>query len=171
MAPPKFDKIKKAIVWIRKTLEITERTTNPGTILGEIRPAIDILGWDRYSEIQSNVVALANTDRVSSSIVPIDFMLFYLAISGETNDAVNAFTHWLEIFHAASGNTVAVTAPTTLPVSAATIIRVGGLPKPVLAPPGDSMRARTAPATAGGVTLTIRSLFIDLPLGEYMKSL
>ena len=43
-----------------------------------------------------------------------------------------------------------------------------GTPAPFLMRPGDRLRGRASPATGVGIALTIRFLFIDLPVGEYI---
>jgi len=165
------NKIKKAITWIRKSLEITEKTTLPGSILNDIRPSLDVLGWDRYSTgMRSSTNGGANTDTRQAGVVPADTMRLYLGISGETDDPANAFTHWLEAIEPEDSDPVALTQPVLLPVSAV-VIRVGGLPKPLLMPPGGVVQARCSPATTLGIVLRINTMFVDIPLGEYMKSL
>ncbi len=168
---PKLNKIKRAITWIRTTLEITDVTTTPGQILDEIRPALDIFGWERYEDLISTNVGTANTDTANLTLatgvtaIPVGFLRLFVALSGETNDTVLQFTHWMEV------DSVAVTQPVLLPVSAATIIKAGGLAHPILVAPGVIVRARCAPATAGGITLRVRGSFLDIPIGEYLKSI
>jgi len=158
------DKIKRAILWIRKSLEITERTDVPGSIDERIRPIIDVLGWDRYTELQQVDAGQANANLSALPVVPEGTMRLYVALSGETNDTTNSFTHWMEV------GAVAVTAPVVLPARTI-IVKAGHLANPILVRPGLNVVARCSPATAGGFVLRARGLFVDLPVGEYMPSL
>jgi len=157
--------INRAFSWIKKVLEVTEVTTVPERVVAEVQTSLDLFGWDRYTELQSHNAGVADTDTSALPAIPEDTMRLYLGLSGETNDAVNAFTHWMEI------DSVAVTEAITLPVSATVIIKVGHLAGPFLVRSGVTVRARCAPATAGGVVLRARGVFIDLPIGEYIPSL
>ncbi len=65
------DKIKRNIVWIRKTLGIIDKTTLPGVVLGEVRPTIDSFGWFRYENLTINSVnGAAPSAAVASAVVP-----------------------------------------------------------------------------------------------------
>ncbi len=165
------DKIKKTILWIRKSLEIITRTNVPGSIDDRIRPTIDVLGWERYDDVQTENVGLANSSTVEGTNVPEEVNRLYLAASVESNDIVNVFTYWIEMFPF-GGDSVAVTAPVTPPANRGTsFIRCGGLPHPFVVGPGGTARGRSAPATAGGTVLRVRLIFIDIPLGEYIPAL
>ena len=167
---PPVDKIKKAITWIRKSLEITEKTTQPGTISGEIIPLIDVLGWDRYQEqtVLSNTVTAS--DSVTSPAVPADIMRLVTAASLETDDALVAYTLWLELTNSLSGQRCGIGPPITLPISAIPI-RVSLLNRRFLLSPGDTIVGRSTPAGGVGIVLRLRWTFVDFPLGEYVKSL
>ncbi len=160
--------INRAFSWIKKILEVTEETTVPERVLAEVRPSLDVFGWEAYEGMSSENQTLANTATVSGVTVPEGVNRLYLAASVDTNDIVNEFTLWIEMFPA-NGTSTAVTAPVTPPINRGTsFIRAGGLPRPFLLGPGGTVRGRAAPATAGGATLTIRAIFIDLPIGEYI---
>lgn len=62
------DKIKRSFLWLRKTLDIIDKTTLPGEILGEVRPTLDMFGWERLPEEQIIFVAgTAVSIKVSTS--------------------------------------------------------------------------------------------------------
>jgi len=156
--------INRAFSWIKKVLEVTEVTTVPDTVLPEVTPTLDMFGWERYTELQRHDAGQANANLSNLPVVPQGILRLYVALSGETNDTVNAFTHWMEV------NAVAVTTPVTLPVSTV-LIRAGHLANPILVREGLSVSARCSPTTAGGIVLRATGLFIDLPIGEYIPSL
>ncbi len=160
--------INRAFSWIKKVLEVTEPTTVPERVLAEVRPSLDVFGWERYEDIETETQTVADATAASAAAVPDGVNRLYLAAEVGTNDIVNQFTFWIEAFPL-GGVQVAITPPVTPPVQDATsTIRNGGLPRPFLLGPGGRLRGRVAPATAGGATLTIRTLFIDIPFGEYI---
>jgi len=162
------DKIKKAILWIRKTLEITERTDVPASIDSKIIPTLEILGWERYADMETETQSTSDSSIISSLTVPEGTNRLYIAASVDTNDIVNQFTYWVEAWPL-NGTQVGIIAPNTPPTQRGTsFIRSGGLPRPFLMGPGGRLRGRLSPATAGGATISIRTVFIDIPIGEYI---
>lgn len=165
MPKPETDKIKKAITWIRTSLRITERTTNPGTITGEIRPVLDVLGWDALKEPQFAVQAGTDVSSISGPTVPAGVIRLLLEASIETSNTALVFVLWID--HVGALTSVGVMRPLTLPVKTAPI-KVG-LERVLYMVEGDSLRGRSDPATGVGETLTLRQRFIDLPIGEYIQ--
>jgi len=161
------DKIKKAITWIRKSLEITEKTTNPGTVGGEITPMLDALGWDRMRDADSfTVTSGANVNTISAVAVPADTVRLVLAASVQTDNNLLAFNLWLDHFFATNSTSVGLMRPVALPISAVAI-RVG-VNRPFLMAEGDILRGRSSPASGATFDLILRAIFIDLPIGEYI---
>lgn len=168
---PQTDKIKRAILWIRKALEIKDPgTTQPGTVSGEILPTIDTFGWDRYAEsINVNQSGVA-TALITSPVVPADVLRIILEASVNTGDDVQAFQLWLELVHSTPTSLrIGLQAPILLPVGNANV-RVG-LVRPVVLGPGDAISANANPATGAGLLLTLRTRHVDLPIGEYIQGL
>ncbi len=161
------DKIKRAITWIRKSLEITERTTNPGTVGGEIQPQLDVFGWERIEEVTTSIASAAAVNSVTLLAVPEGFLRLVLNASVETNDTVQAFTFWMDVLDAGSGGVTGVTRPVAIPISAVAIR--SGLERPLIMQPGDTLRARCSPATGVGLLLIARQRFVNLPIGEYIR--
>ncbi len=163
--------INRAFSWIKKVLEVTEVTTVPERVLSEVQPSVDLFGWERFEEVATENVGLANTASVAGTIVPADVNRLYIAASVESDDIVNQLTYWIEMFPL-GGDSVPVTPPVTPPINGATsFVRAGGLPRPFLVGPGGTARGRCAPATAGGTVLRVRLIFIDISLGEYIPAL
>jgi len=161
------DKIKRAITWIRKSLEITERTTNPGTIGGEIQPQLDVFGWERIEEATTSIASATATDRATLVAVPEGFLRLVLDASAETDDTVQAFTLWMDVLDGDSGGVTGLMRPVDVPISG-TSIRAG-LEKTLIMKPGDTLRARCSPDTGVGLVIIARQRFVDLPIGEYIR--
>jgi len=161
------DKIKRSITWIRKALEITEKTTNPGTVAGEIIPNLDVLGWDRYSDSVSQDFFATNSNNVASAAVPEGVLRFITEASMLTDNNVLAFTMWLELVH--SGLRIGLSRPFLLPAVSSGVQL--GLERPILLQPGDNLRANLNPASGVGSLIVLRTRSIDLPIGEYVPPL
>ncbi len=164
-----IDKIRRSITWIRKALQITEKTTNPGTVDGNIVPTIDTFGWEELEDptVLRTIGVAVNT--IASAVVPADVLRVVLGASVQTNDTVQAFTMWIEHVDAETALAVSVMRPADLPISAVTI-RVG-LPRVVIMRPGDFLRGRSSPATGVGLDLRLTVRSVDLPIGEYIRGL
>ena len=90
-----IDKIKRAFIWMRVALRITDKTTLPGDVLGEIRPILDTFGWDRRSpessgpgdgpQTENNQSNLAG-DVVTLSAVPEGVMRYVLYASASHDE-------------------------------------------------------------------------------------
>ncbi len=161
------DKIKRALTWLRRSLEITDLTTLPGTINGEIRPVIDAFGWERYIEADSATFAQVNATAASMGVVAADTTRLILNANVETTNAIIAvrlnFTMTVS-----GGQVVALQLPFEVPIGFAGLDV--GLLRPILLGPGDNFNVSSAPASGIGESLIGRIRFIDLPVGEYLHS-
>ncbi len=159
-----FDKIKRQFIWLRKTLELIDKTTLPGEILGEVRPTLDTFGWDRLSALPTfaNTFDPAPAIEIDSAIVPEGVArLFLCAAVRHTEPAVNHFM-WIERVQPAALE-CSITNPTVaLPPTVAI-----GVERPFLLSPGEFLRAKTDVALIAGA-LALDVVFIDLPFGEYI---
>lgn len=165
------DKIKRAITWIRKSLEITEKTTNPGTVDGNIVPVIDTFGWERLGGPRTTRLTQGiAVNVIASPAVPADVLRVILEANVETNDGVQQFTFWIDHQHVEAGQPVGVMRPITPPISALTI-RCAMDRKFLIMRPGDTLLGRSSPAPGVGLILRLRESFVDLPIGEYIHSL
>ena len=165
------DKIKRAITWIRKSLQITEKTTQPGTVDGNIVPVLDTFGWERLGgEVTVRLTQGTNVNTISSAAVPADVLRVILEASVETDNGVLPFTMWIDHQDVEAGQPVGVMRPIDIPISALTI-RCAMDRRYVVMRPGDTLIGRSSPATGAGQVLRLRERFIDLPIGEYVQSL
>ncbi len=161
------DKIKRAITWIRKSLEITEKTTQPATVDGTILPVMDVLGWERLNETQQFIRTAVATTIVTGDPAPEGVLRLVVECSVNHSDPIAANVHWLWIRHD-------ITAAVTPGVSAPLEVPGGpqvAMPRWIVLRPGEKLDGRAFPATGIGINLTIMMSFIDLPIGEYVKAL
>ena len=161
------DKVKRAFVWIRKSLRIIDRTTLPGEILGEIRPTLDTFGWDRLAEVTFEADAGSNTSRATTSIVPEGVMRLILAASVEHSDPAVSHTLWID--HEITGTTTAIAVQTPALIIGATPQLRLPLMRRLLLRPGERLSGRAAPTTGLGITLEVNMIFVEIPVGEYIS--
>lgn len=160
-----IDKIKRSFVWLRKVLRITEKTTLPGQILGEIQPALDTFGWDLppiefVSKTTPGITTATflpvvpegeahlffacdvfHSDPVGSkdiAIVYVKQVLEEVGIAGTLDNAVEKF-----------------------------LITLG---RPMLVPAGSGLAGRATTSIAAGSDFIIRGLFVRLKPGEYLTA-
>ncbi len=165
------DKIKRAILWIRKSLEITEKTTNPGTVDGNIVPVLDAFGWERLGgEVTVRLTQGTNVNTIAGSAVPQDVLRIILEASVETDNAVLAFTFWMDHVDADTGFPVGVMRPIE-PLISALSIRNAMDRRFVVMRPGDTLAGRCSPASGAAQVLRLRERFVELPIGEYIRGL
>jgi len=164
------DKIKRAFIWLRKTLVITEKTTAPGELLDNIQSVIDVFGWERLDEtVFLNTTSGANVNTVSSPAVPDDVLRLIVEANVETTNPLLPFTMWIDHRDGLSNVTVGVMRPIDIPLSAITIRCA--MERWLVLRPGDLLIGRCTPATGVGETLALRQRFVDLPIGEYIRSI
>jgi len=168
------DRVKRAFIWLRKTMRITDKTTLPGAILGEIRPGIDTFGWDRLAPesagegvgpTNENAQSNLATDSVVLSAVPTGVMRYVIRASCSHNDPVAGGLE-LSMQVRSGGLDVAITQSRPI---AANPCR-NGLDRNILLAPGEILLARSTPAPAAGTRIFIRYQFVDIDFGEYIRS-
>ncbi len=166
------DKIKRAITWIRKSLEITEKTTNPGTVDGNILPTIDTFGWSRLgADVRFEETSATATNRVLGSAVPVDVLRLVLEASVEHGDTLVDHTLWIDHEHGASSNAIAIQSPFEAIASLAGNPVQVGLMRHVVMREGDRLSGRATPVLGVGLTLRIVITFVEIPIGEYVPPL
>ncbi len=170
------DKVKRAFLWIRKAMRITQRTQLPAEILGEIRPTIDTFGWDRLNPESSGVGvgpfsqnangALANTT-ASFAAVPAGIMRYVIACSMQTDDA--ALVAFLRFEIVKDAISVGIQEPFLINGNGANV-RIG-LNRHILLEPGDVLQMVSSVAPAAGQRNSIRARFVDIDFGEYIRAI
>lgn len=163
------DKIKRALTWIRKTLDITERTNMPEGIMRNIKPTLDVFGWERLPEARAVVNTGTNVSSQVSSVTPDETTRLVYACSVETSNNLLAFWLWIEHRVTASGIDVGIMTPTLTAAGTGTM-RIGAN-RALLLAPGDQLIARSNAVVGAAETLSVRMRYIDLPIGEYVAAL
>ncbi len=160
--------INRGLMWLRKVLQITEETESPRVLSEIVGPTIDTFGWSRLGPDQQTFTRTVgtNVDVIESPVVPDDVVRLITAACVETNNAVLAFTLWIELSNGTGAGSISIIRPLEIPISAVPI-KVGVERIHVLAP-GERLRGRSSPATGVGSDLRIYQRFIDLPFGEYV---
>jgi hypothetical protein len=161
------DKIKKAITWIRRSLEIKEKTSMPGTVDDTIRTTIEAFGWERLNESEGLVTSGAGPrDNTITPVVPAEVLRLVIAASVEMDDPLGPFTLFLE--HEWNSLTRTGVCPPFTTVVNGSGVRVG-LTRPIVMRPNDRFRGSCIPAIAIGANLIVRQIVIDIPIiGEYV---
>lgn len=164
---PTIDKIKRNLLWLRKTLGIIDKTTLPGEILGEVRPTIDTFGWDRLGNLQvERVNAAAATSVVVSTVVPADVIRYIHAMSIVHTDT--GVTHTVSIVKRRQPNTLNVGIPTDrstiLPLQHVSMIGRTFITE------GEFILGQLVTATVAG-QLTLTFYFVDIDRGEYINAM
>lgn len=167
------DKVKRALIWLRTAFRITDKTTLPGEILGEIRPTVDTFGWDRLNpqssgpgegpQSESVLGPLANA-LVSMSVVPEGTMRYVISASMSTNDPGLVAMMRFEIL--SDGISMGVQEPFFINGNGFNV-RIG-LNRHLLMEPGDVFRMVSEPAPGGAFRNTVRMRFVDIDFGEYI---
>jgi len=168
-----IDKVKRAVIWLRTAFRITDKTTLPGEILGEIRPGVDVFGWDRLSPKSSGpgvgpqsvnaVGGLANA-RVNLAAVPEGTMRYVISASMETNDP--GFIGFLRFEIASDGINIAPQEPFFLNANGFNV-RIG-LNRHLLLEPDDIFSMVSEPVPGPAFRNSVRIRFVDIDFGEYI---
>ncbi len=170
--PQQRSGINRALMWLRKTLQITEETDAPQVLSELLRPTIDVFGWERWApqgagnpperEVASGAAATAS---VVLAPVPAGIMRYYMFVSGSHNDSVVGGLD-LALICRFGGIDLAI-APAVQGASPL-LIRHGFAGVPFLLSPGQQLVMRSVPAPAGAFILTMRAQFVDVEFGEYV---
>jgi len=165
------DKIKRQFIWLRKVLELIDRTTLPGEILGEVRVGLELFGWDRLPEtITVENKGATATGTVLSVPAPDGFTRVIL--QGEVVSSDSAIAQKLFLTQTGVlgvGAEVGVSAPTSQAIGEAGT--PGVLTTRVFLQQGERLIGRAIPAPGVGENLTLQYRHIDLPFGEYIPYL
>jgi len=161
------DKIKRAITWIRKTLEITEKTELPGTIDGKIIPALDAFGWERGAELEFVTAAAAGvTTIVQLPNVPEGEAHYFLSchLTHDSVEGARQMAIAMRIDPDAVASGVSITSTVLV-----TQFHFLAMQRPILVPPRGRLIGRVdALNIPAGRTFTIAGQFLRLPIGEYV---
>ncbi len=159
--------INRALMWVRKVLQVTEETDSPRVLSEELRPIVDVFGWERLPEEQFlTATAPDPAVIVASEATPPDILRVVLHSSLEHTDTGVTHTAW-QIKRRNPG-ALDVGVPTDrITIAVGEFLSMIGRTYLI---EGDFMIAEVAAAPAAG-QLTFRQIVIDLPIGEYIPPL
>ncbi len=158
--------INRGLMWLRKVLEVTEETDSPQVLSEVLGPSMDVFGWERLADVQTERRVGVNVDVIEGTVVPEGVLRLILAASVETNNGVLPFTLWIEHSDGTGAGAIGILRPIDIPISAVPI--KSGVERIHVLAPGDRLRGRSSPASGVGSDLRISSRFIELPIGEYV---
>lgn len=154
--------LRRAILWIRKVLEINVKTDVPESVSNEVVPKIDLFGWDRYSELEFETITSGiGASQVNFPLVPEGVNHLYVFGSARVNIA-GPTNLWVGIFNAAGGTGIT---PSRSVINGERV----SIQRPVLAPPGFALQGRSDAAVVGG-NIVLEAFRIVLPPGEYVNA-
>jgi len=159
-----MDKIKRSFTWLRRSLEIIDKTTLPGQILDEVRPGLDTFGWDvpEYEFVTTATGGATNLTRLPN--VPEGEAHLFLACDVSTDDPVGTKDVSIAIENIANSN---VTLEGTVSIPAGSFL---SLTRPILVTSGSNLMGLARIAIPIGQIFTVRGMFIRLQPGEYLAS-
>jgi len=164
---PTIDKIKRNFLWLRRALGIIDKTTLPGDVVGEVRPTIDLFGWERLPEEQFLAsVAAAPNAAVATVATPANTLRIVYGASLEHTDTGVSHTAWL--IKRRNPGSIDVGLPTDR-----TAIVVGEFMSMIgttFLVAGDFIVAEVSAAPVAG-QLSLRVNVVDVDLGEYVPPL
>ncbi len=156
--------INRGFMWLRKVLEITEKTDVPQVLSEVARPVVDMFGWERLpTSASEEFIGSDATDNVVSLQVPDGFVQLITAASVETTEAVSTAL-WLTKRPKEANQQIALVSP----VAVLSDLQVA-LTRPIVLLPGERLIGRSPTGTpAVGENLTLRFSSVLLPIGEYI---
>ncbi len=183
MPRPFFDKVDKPVIevedvtrkrvpflrpieWMAIALRSFRERPLPASYSTEVTPTFDVFGNERIANVEFEEVlgVVGDIEVVSSLVAPTDYR-YYLSFSFQHDDAV-AGTRRLQAIRVVSDGGVFPA------IAIANEERDGAAPdgvffavRNITIPPEGRIGARVE-AIAAGARITLRSLFIDFPIGE-----
>ena len=163
--------INRGFMWLRKVLQVTEETDTPQVVSENLRPTIDVFGWERYSveggTADLNAQGTLAADSVLLAAVPADVMRYVIFGSMSHNDPVAGGLELSMHVRLVGALEIGISRPIQVLANPTRV----GIERSILLAPGQLLLARSVPAPAAGTRLFIRYHFVDLPIGEYIPPL
>ncbi len=158
------DKIKRALTWIRKALDITERTNMPEGILRNIKPTLDAFGWESAGAPAHEFISTVGPTMLTRlPTVPDGEYHYYLSCDISHNDPAGQPIH------------IAVENPLFFKTALTSTATIGAnefvaMPRPLLVGPGYRLTGLVASGAgiAAPLVFQIRGDFVKLAVGEYL---
>jgi len=158
------DKIKRSFLWMRKSLGIIEKTTLPGEVLGEVRPTMDLFGWERLVDLQvERINAAAPAVSIASNVLPDGVTRYIHSCSlTHTDTGVNHEASLIKRRNPSAFNVGIPTDRTTI----STLQQCSMIGRTFIKGNEFIIGQVLVPPVAGVITLTF--YFVDIDEGEYI---
>lgn len=161
-------RIERAITWIARSLTANrDANPTPEGVINQILPTVDIFGMQRLAELQfEEVLGALGGIEITHGPVPVGFVRQYLSMEYRSDDLT-------ALRRLQAGRVVAVS--TGFPFA--------GMRDEHPAPGGDKFGFRNfsvppggfaavrANAMAAGARMVIRVLWMEFPVGEYLRTI
>ena len=162
-------KINRALTWIRRALDVTQKTSAPTGFEDEIRTSVDALGWERGATVEFVTAASAGvTTVVQLPDVPEGEAHYFLTchITHDSVEGARQMAIAMRIDPDAVASGVSITSTFLV-----TQFHFLAMQRPILVPPGGRLLGRVdALNIPAGRTFTIAGQFLRLPIGEYVPA-
>ncbi len=153
--------INRALMWLRKTLEITEETDAPQVLSEILRPTIDVFGWERLATPTFDT-EFSPTTIVAGPITPPGVLRIVTTVSVRHTDVGVTHILWMDKLIETGEIIGLVQNPPALLNDVSM-----GLDRWIPVEAGARLRGRTFLALAVG-NIALDFQFVDLPIGEYI---
>lgn len=154
--------INRPFSWLKKVLQITEKTVAPDTLLSGVNPTVDVFGWERFLPERAVTTAAGSTTTTRLLPVPEGEAHLFLACDISHDDPIGSKDMSLQ-YENELGNQVAL--ERTAGLNANFFIT---LTRPILVTAGNNLMGVSRNAIAVGSNFIIRGMFIRLEPGEYL---
>ncbi len=163
--------INRGLMWLRRTLQITEETKSPSVLSEIVRPNMDVFGWDRMERLDHELVTVVGPAavNVTGQPVPEDEMFLIMAAELFHNDTVTTQPMGMVMTSGGGpGGPGGIFVTDT--VDTAANFRVT-LKRPLLIPPGGNLSGNALlPGIGATFTFFLEYLFVRLDVGEYIPA-
>jgi len=159
--------INRALMWLRKTLEITEETESPQVLSEKLRPIVDVFGWHRLEEEEFLTSTAAQPAVAVASATPaVGTLRLVLQASLEHSDTGVNHIAWLT--KRRNPGPLDCGLPTDrVDIDAGEFLSMVGHTYLIN---NDFVIAEMIGAPVAG-SMVLRLIAIDLPIGEYVPHL
>lgn len=159
--------INRAFSWLKKVLEITEVTNAPDVLLPTVQPELDVFGWERLEEMETQVQSTAGvTFAVSLETVP-EGEMWYVVAAELTHDEGASKDLTLVLVNRVGVEVALITTSGTPQFFRRSLGSNSGT-SPIIVPQGWTLRGVSRNQINIGFTFQISAHFQRIAVGEYV---
>jgi len=163
---PEFQ-YRRSFPWVQRTFSPVIPIQGPDFLLSTLLPTVDVFGTSRFDEVQfDDVLGQLGVQEATHTQVPAGFVRHYLAMQYSHDD----------VFLREIAPVMIVRTPTGFPATALkdarqTATSTLSAVTNVVVPPRGFIGARVGGGIGVGARITLRVLWIEMPVGEYIRGL